>query len=454
MHRSLKSLALAIPLATSFALPPAALPAAAQSVVDFRDAVRTAESSLLTVTVDSKQANQPADAPKVEQGDNNPKGPRIEFLDLDGQPLDRLPRFRREMLGDTPRIDVISAAFVVDDSIIIAYVGSDQDNVNVEYAGGERSTGTVIAYDNVTGLAVIKVDQPSGPALVLSVADSEPGMPVVATWIDEGVVHADAGMVSTRPHASGSGIGLTSGIDFGNDTQMAGAPVLDASGIVVGALVPSRNGGLVCAPSASIRRLVDAATAEQPHDLKRGLVGIQFQGGGPLVLEVSPDSGAEQAGIKAGDLVQQVGSLKIRDANDVIAAVASARARDTIEIVVRRGDETVTIPVTLTEHPQQQIAMSNPMDSGFQMQRAFELKNGKLVPMEIDPNANPLPPEFGQIPFPGMFNDLRRFNVPGWPGPNQQGGVDGLQIERSDVEKTLKELQRQMEQLNEKLDKR
>lgn len=429
--------------------------AGAQPAVDFRDVIRTVEPSLLTVTVDSNNAIEPVDGAADEDAEQDAepaKGPRIEFFDLNGGRLNQLRGRRRGIPGNIQTMDVTSAAFAVNDSIIVAYVGGNAKTVDVENVDGERSTGTVMAYDHVTGLAAIKVDQLSGPALILSVANQEPGTPIVATWIDDGVLTADAGMISTRPAASQSGLGLTAGIDFGNSLQMPGAPVLDASGIVIGVLVPSRSGNLVCTGAANVQRLVDSATAEQPSDLKRGLVGIQFQGGGPLVLQVSANSGAEQAGIKAGDLVQQVGQLKIRDAGDVIAAVASARAGDTLEVVVRRGEETMAIPVTLTEHPQQQLARADSPGGGIQMQQAFELKDGKLVPMEIDPNANPLPPGFGRMPMDGMFRDLQRFNFPAWPAPNQQGGVEGFEIERSDVEKTLKELQRQMEQLNEKLD--
>ena len=74
------------------------------------------------------------------------------------------------------------------------------------------------------------------------------------------------------------------------------------------------------------------------------------------------------------------------------------------------------------------------------MQRAFELRDGQLMPMDIDPA--PMQELFKQFQIP----------MPALPFPGG-GPVEGFRVERSNVEKTLQELQRQMEKLNEKLEK-
>lgn len=436
---------------------PLALQASAQTLVDFRESIRTAEPALVTVTVDPDDQVVDAEGPDLDEADNQaagdqaqervrPQGPRFEFFDLNGRPIAPNERARRRpaMQPQTVR----SAGFAVDDSIVIAYIGSPAQTVSITNRHGDRFTGKVVSLDYVTGLAAIKVNEAPESTLVVSAAETEPGMPVVAAWLDD-VLKSDAGMIASRPAATGSGIGMSPSIDFGSGDQMVGAPVLDASGIVVGVLVPSRNGGLVCARAAGVMRLIESATGDQPQDLKRGLVGIQFEGGGPLVLEVSPDSGASAAGIKAGDMVKRVGEADVRDARQIVAAVANARAGDTVEIVVDRNGETMTIPVTLTEHPEQRIA-SNQRGGGMMgMNQAFELKDGKLVPMEIDPNANPMFRGFGGFPMEDMFRGFPQPDGMFRQGPNR---LDGFRIERSDVEKTLKELQRQMEELNERLE--
>lgn len=435
-------------------------PIAAETMTDFRDAVRTAEPALMTVIVDPDRVVQPAPADQVAADEDaaNPqrRGPKIEWFGIDGRPIGAMPDLGRRGFRRSASGDMFTSAFAVDDHLLIAYVGNAVDQVSVRDPRGDEVDGTVLAFDYVTGLAAIRVADASYNALLISSAQTEPGMPIVAAWLDEGILVTDAGMIATRPVADGSGVGAAPRIDFGGGTQMIGAAVVNADGMLVGTLVPNQNGQLVCVQAAEVRRLVDAATADPPHDLKRGLVGIQFEGGGALIAEVSPDSAAAQAGIQAGDLVTRVGNLQIDSASEVVAAVANARAGDTLEITVKRGGETQTLSVTLGEHPQQRLAASGASTPGFAMQRAFELKDGKLVPMEIAP---------GQLPplDDGFPRDLlRRFQQPGGPiwqipelegAPELGGPVDGFEVERSDVEETLKELQRQMEQLNKKLDR-
>ncbi|QEG02454.1 Serine endoprotease DegS [Stieleria maiorica] len=422
--------------------------ASAQTLVDFREAVRSTESALMTVVVDA--AHQQAE---------QPQGRRIEILRPDGAPLNQfrggLPR--RDI--DRRPLETNSAAFAIGDSMIVAFVGDSVTSVTVQAASDDQADGKVVALDHVTGLAVIQTDLAPESGLVVSAAETEPGQPVVAAWITERGLVTDSGMVSTRPIATASGVGTTPTIDFGTGRQMTGAPVIDATGIVVGVLVPSHTGGLVCVRSTHLLRLIESATGDTPKDLKRGLIGIQFEGGGPLVQQVSPDSAAQQAGIAAGDLIRRVGPTSIRDSQEVVAAVADARAGETLEITVVRGDQTITLPVTLQEHPDQRIARHRPTDGTLPLQQAFELRDGQLVPLEIDPDADPFPPGIRRFPMEDLF---RNFQVPGgdlqtpggpfWRTPRPDDGQDdGKDLERSDVEKTLKELQRQMEQLNQQL---
>ncbi len=429
--------------------------ATGQAFVDFREAVRVAEPALTTVIVDPNVADA-EDRPADEQaGANEPDnrkagGPRIEWFGIDGQPIGEIPGMGRRGMLQSARGETIGSAVAVGETLLIAHVGSPVKTVTVEDVGGNQVEGEVRAFDYVTGLAAIEVPKASYPPLLVTAAETEPGLPVIAAWIEEGILVTDAGMIATRPIAADPSVGATPRIDFGGGNQFTAAAVLDASGMLVGVLIPNQTGRQVCAPAAIVRRLMEAASKEQPDDLKRGLVGIQFQGGGPLVAEVSPDSAAEKAGIRAGDLVTQVGALPVSSSADVVAAVAGARAGDTLDITVKRGEKTMTIPVTLTEHPQQLLAGGPAGGPGFAMRQAFEWKDGQRVPMEIQPDG--FPGDGGLFPR-DLLRQWGRQGLPIWPGP-AEGQPDGFGIEGGDVQETLKELQKQMEQLNQKLDQR
>ena len=69
-----------------------------------------------------------------------------------------------------------------------------------------------------------------------------------------------------------------------------------------------------------------------------------------IIEGMFPGSGAEAAGLKIGDIIAQVGSVVIANRFDLIPEIASHQPGETLILEVRRGAETLSIPVTLT-HP-------------------------------------------------------------------------------------------------------
>ncbi len=73
-------------------------------------------------------------------------------------------------------------------------------------------------------------------------------------------------------------------------------------------------------------------------------------GSGALVLEVLKDTPAEKAGIKAGDVVTQVGDRKIADADDLIQAVREA-AEGKLQVTLMRKGVRHTVEAELEAAP-------------------------------------------------------------------------------------------------------
>ena len=393
------------------------LTASGQSLVDFRQTVRSARPALATVTVSNQVAlasnkEAKADSPDGdrEYQPDGRRGPRLQLFDQDGNAVAG-GRWRQRRMAAAHSSDTIGAGFAVDQDLLIAFVGNASGEVTVETTSDEQLRGSVVAKDHVTGLAAIRVQQSGLESLVVGSTDTEPGTPVVATWLANGKLNLSTGTVSSDAIATGSGIGLAPRISFAESGQLAGTPVLDSQSLVVGVLVPSSNGGLVPVHSASIKRLIQAATSSDPQNLRRAMLGVQFQGDGALVMDVSADSAAEKAGIEAGDLIKQIDDLPISSASDVIAVIAGLRSGDTADVTVQRGDETHSLSVTLGEHPNQQIAGTQGSRRAFAMQQAYELKDGKLQP--IDPQFN-YPRNFNGFPMEDFF---KHFPPLGRSGP-------------------------------------
>ena len=68
---------------------------------------------------------------------------------------------------------------------------------------------------------------------------------------------------------------------------------------------------------------------------------------GVLVVRVEPGAAAAKAGLKADDIIIEVDNKAIKDREGLITLMESYRPRDKVVVKVWRGDEELSIPVTL-----------------------------------------------------------------------------------------------------------
>ena len=168
-------------------------------------------------------------------------------------------------------------------------------------------------------------------SLVVGEGNPEAGLPVVATWLSNGVGTSKSGMIACPPNSSQPSLGFTQQIDTGTQMHVAGSPIVDSASVLVGMTVASEDGSIVCVPAVQLNRLIDLGLGDAPSDLKRGLVGIQFSPeSGTVVNDVSPDSAGQEAGLVAGDEIKKVNDYPVSTYQDVIAAVAMARSGDAL----------------------------------------------------------------------------------------------------------------------------
>ncbi|QDT12508.1 S1C family serine protease [Stieleria marina] len=360
----------------------------------------------------------------------------------------------------------IRAGFAISADLVLTQLNAADDELTITTADNSQHDAKVIARDNVTGLCVAKIEGAELVSLVVGDGHPELGLPVVTTWVDGGVHRCKQGMISSSLNSSHAKIGMTQDVDFSNPNAVTGSPIVDSAGVLVGVTVQDDNGAVVCLPATQLSRLIDSALADKPQDLERGLVGVAFGSDtGAEVTSVTDGSPAAKAGLLQGDRVTRVDDYDVSSSQDVIAAVAMARAGDSVEVVVQRGDETIVHTLTLGQHPEQRITLSplpeNPAGArdGVQgnggaivRQQGWQLKDGKLVPMDLDADGNfdmVIPKEFqdmfqnGPNALPKQFRMPRRFQ--------------GLRVERSDTEETLRKLEaerdRQAEKIKELTDK-
>jgi len=81
-----------------------------------------------------------------------------------------------------------------------------------------------------------------------------------------------------------------------------------------------------------------------------GVLGIILEqgDGGPLIVQVVPDSGAAAAGLQVNDIVTHCDDRRTADRRQLVLAVRSHGPGETVELRVRRGEQKLKLTATLT----------------------------------------------------------------------------------------------------------
>jgi len=234
----------------------------------------------------------------------------------------------------------------------------------------------VIGVDKLTDLAVIKIDGHDLPSL--SWGDSstlKPGQTVLAfgspfgyfqNSVTRGIVSAvnRQNPYSDDARKPGGFIQTDAAINPGN----SGGALVNAHGELVGinTFIISDSGSFAGAGFA-IPSQIAKATAEQliAHGaVHHGYLGINIgdvtpanasffnlkEASGALVSRVTPDSPASRAGIKNGDVIDQLNGHKVLDASALQVAVSEDQPGQTIQLGILRNGQPMSLSVTVGEY--------------------------------------------------------------------------------------------------------
>ena len=141
----------------------------------------------------------------------------------------------------------------------------------------------------------------------------------------------------------------------------SGGPLADTSGRVVGintAIIGGAQGiGFAVPVSAAFRRVVFALATE--GRVRRAFLGVMVQsrqphsgaGAGAQVENVAPNSPAEIAGIRQGDLIVGFNENPVRSTDDLLNLLDESAIDRDAELRVRRGGREHTLRVRPREQP-------------------------------------------------------------------------------------------------------
>jgi S1-C subfamily serine protease len=255
------------------------------------------------------------------------------------------------------------------------HVVEGADTIEVAFTDGDLESAEVVGRDPSTDLAVLKVERAGLPMIELGDSDgAQVGDEVVAIGnalalegglsVTRGIISGTDRTVDTNTGASLVGMLQTdAAINPGN----SGGPLLDARGRVIGINTAIANP----AAAQNVGFAIPISKGKPViEDLRLGrassFLGVSTQNVTPTVArerELTVDSGAyvlgitdgapaEDAGIREGDVIVEIGGVAIASSADVQTAVRTHRPGDTVTVVLNRDGETVRVDATLTERPE------------------------------------------------------------------------------------------------------
>ncbi len=262
-----------------------------------------------------------------------------------------------------------------------AHVIEDADKVEVTLKDGRTFIGEVVGADPVTDVAVIKIDAENLPIAPLGTTkDLLPGQWAIAIGNPLGLDNTvTAGIISALDRSS-TQVGISdkrvqfiqtdAAINPGN----SGGPLLNASGEVIGmntAIRANAQGLGFAIPIETAKRISDQLfeTGEVQHPY----LGIQMvdlneemrdrlnqdaeldvnikEDQGVVIVRVMPDTPAEIAGLRRGDLITEVGGNVVENVTDVQSQVENGGIDEELEVSIVRAGKPQSISVKPTALP-------------------------------------------------------------------------------------------------------
>ena len=259
--------------------------------------------------------------------------------------------------------ELAGTGFFVDPAgtLYTAYsVGGEADNFTVEF-DGKKVPARLMLADLRSGIAILKADIGSPALPIGKSAPLEVATPIVTIGYPLDLPETPSfGMIAGFDRKFLGRYFSTTHLRVNLPTQRgeAGAPLLNFKGEVVGILVSSVENGSACYALP-----IDAAEKIRNDfvrfgEARHGWIGIEVteaekrvEGSRAEMAEIMNDTPATGSGVKAGDVLLQVGNKPIQEPDDVIDASFFITAGDTVPITVLRGNEKMTFDINADFHP-------------------------------------------------------------------------------------------------------
>ena len=259
--------------------------------------------------------------------------------------------------------EICGTGFFIDPTgtLYTAYtVGGEAGNFTIEF-GGKKYPARQLLADIRSGTAMLKIDEAT-PALPIGKSEQmEVATPVVSIGFPLDLPETpNFGMVAgfDRKYLGRYFSTTHMRLNLPSQRGEAGAPLLNMKGEVVGIVVSSLENNSACyaVPIEAAEKI--RGDFMRFGEARHGWVGINVslarqpvEGSLAEMTQIMEDTPAARSGIKAGDILLQVGRKKVTQPEDVLDASFFVTAGDVVPITVMRGNQKLTFDVQATMHP-------------------------------------------------------------------------------------------------------
>ncbi|PKM95534.1 MAG: protease [Firmicutes bacterium HGW-Firmicutes-1] len=260
--------------------------------------------------------------------------------------------------------------------------------VDVTFMGGDTFKAEILGYDSTMDIAVLSIDLDDISEEImakiavasfgnsdelkvgeLAVAIGSPLGKAFSNSITVGVISAvdrvisidsaDLKLIQTdaaiNPGNSGGALVNTDGLIVGINTAkyidtdvegMGFAIPINTAQPIIEKILKSKDGSDIANHGSDDRPFLGVGISDITEEIYIE-TGVPF---GVYVTEVYENSGADEAGIKPGDVIFAVGNDKVLKANDLITYISTYKVGDTIPLSIARDSEMIDVKAKLYKY--------------------------------------------------------------------------------------------------------
>jgi serine protease Do len=275
--------------------------------------------------------------------------------------------------GQQTQIGTGSGVIISEDGYIVTnnHVIKDATELEVTLNNNKTYKAKLVGTDSKMDIALLKVDADEKlPYATFGNSDNmKVGEWVLAVGNPYNLTSTvTAGIVSAKARdLSNNGIQSFIQTDAAVNPGNSGGALVNTRGELIGinTMISSQTGSYVgysfAVPSNLARKIVEDLM--EYGNVQRGVLGIEGgelnsmaakergikQTTGVLVGKVSKNSGAESAGIKAGDIITKLDDKSVMSFADLTSYINTKRPNDAVNVGVIRNDKSMTISVKLSK---------------------------------------------------------------------------------------------------------